>query len=104
MRIINFAKVQTGSESHPPSFEWAPGALSSFVNLLGCEYDHSSPCGDHVKNVWGYISRLPYASKAWCLAQNGKYVAGHILLHKVFCQLRGYIFPIFIFAGILTVT
>jgi hypothetical protein len=75
MRTVISPEVQTGSGSQPSIFRMGTCGFSPLVKLLGHEVDTSSPCSDEVKNVSGYISRLPYVCMAWCSTQNGENVA-----------------------------
>jgi hypothetical protein len=48
--------LQTGSEVHPTSIQWVPGALSPGVKRPGREVDHSPPASAEVKKMWIYTA------------------------------------------------
>jgi hypothetical protein len=70
----------------------------------GCEADHSLPSSDMVKNVWSYISTLPYVFKVWCLFKHRvNFTLIHIMVSWydklqamtgiMFCNIILYIYP-----------
>jgi hypothetical protein len=54
--------IQTGSGTHPATYQWAPG-----VKWLGREADHSPPTSAEVKNMWIYAFTPPYIFMVWFL-------------------------------------
>jgi hypothetical protein len=50
-----------------PPIHWVQGALSPWVNWLGCEADHTPLSSAKVKNAWSYTNTLQYIFMVWCL-------------------------------------
>jgi hypothetical protein len=55
-------RVQTVSDSNPPSDSGVLGAFSLGVKQPGCETNHSPPSSAEVKNAWAYTSTTPTSS------------------------------------------
>jgi hypothetical protein len=63
-----------GSGDHP---------ASSVVKQPGHEANYSPPSSAEVKNMWSYISTLPYVFKVWCLVKQRDNFTLHLPLADV---------------------